>query len=742
MNRAINPDYHFDIRLGLTVGMIILLLSIFVSVVLGQYLRGVSEYQSGNDFAELAFRMTDTLDRGMFERYREIQILATLDVIRDDSITIDSKRSLLDQLQRTYPNYAWIGLTDAQGVVTASTGQLLEGQDVSQRPWYANAQDAPFVGDVHEAVLLASLLPNPTGEPLRFVDVAAPVFDEDGQFVGVLGAHLSWFWADEVQKSILQPLQDRSSIEMLVLSRDGTVLLGDQQLAQIPLNLENNSGYFVEGRKLVGYSQSTGIGTYPGLGWVVLVRQDTAIAFATANAIQYTVLLSGMVTGLITAAIVWRVSRNIVQPILSIVKAADAIQQGDTAASIPVFDRQDEVGILSHALGNLVKTLNDQKNVIEEARLSLERRVIERTLELQHTKERVEAILNNSSDAIIFATFDGKIKQINPAFNELYGYSYDEWERSLLILTSPENAPKLVQTLETVVQTGKSQRLELVCQREDGTTFDADVAFAPTAHQNQIEGIVCNVRDVTERKQVEAAMRTALEQARELNELKSRFTSMVSHEFRSPLTVILSSSGLLEKYGDQMVEDKKRHHFSQIQIQVKRLTTLLDDVLMLSRAENISIETNAEPVDLTHFCQTIINEQQSTTSQHTIQFTVTGENRPVVIDSKLMQQAITNLLSNAIKYSPKGGDIDFELTYETRQVSLQIKDRGIGIPEEDQKRLFEHFHRAKNVGTISGTGLGLPIVKQAVEAHGGRLTFESTADSGTTFTIILPGENK
>jgi signal transduction histidine kinase len=281
-------------------------------------------------------------------------------------------------------------------------------------------------------------------------------------------------------------------------------------------------------------------------------------------------------------------------------------------------------------------------------------------------------------------------------------------------------------------------RTEVVGRRKDGTLFDADVALAAILKLGRIQGVVCSIRDITARKQAEKEIRAALEKERELNELKSRFTSMVSHEFRTPLTVIGSSAGILGEYADRLSEERKQSHLSNIQTQIQHLVELLDDVLTLSRAENLELDISAAPLDLAGLCRELVAEIQQTTRQHRIDLSISGTDARPLMDAKLMRQVVANLLSNAVKYSPSGGVVNLDLHIGDEHILIRVKDRGIGIPENDAKRLFEAFHRAENVGNISGTGLGLPIVKRAVEAHRGTIGVESRLGEGTTFTIRIP----
>jgi PAS domain S-box-containing protein len=245
--------------------------------------------------------------------------------------------------------------------------------------------------------------------------------------------------------------------------------------------------------------------------------------------------------------------------------------------------------------------------------------------------------------------------------------------------------------------------------------------------------------DITERKRAEIEIRKALQQEKELNELKSRFVAMTSHEFRTPLSTILSSAELLEYYGQGWPEERKKRHLHQIQSAIKHMAQLLDDVLMLGKSEVRKLEFTAEPISLDAFCLDIIEEAKlNLDSHHKIKFARKGNCVNTMFDEKILRQIFNNLLSNAIKYSPKGGTVLFSLSCKDNQAIFHIKDEGIGIPLEDQRLLFEPFHRGGNVENISGTGLGLTIVKNSVELYGGSLTFKSEPGKGTTFTVTLP----
>ena len=234
-------------------------------------------------------------------------------------------------------------------------------------------------------------------------------------------------------------------------------------------------------------------------------------------------------------------------------------------------------------------------------------------------------------------------------------------------------------------------------------------------------------------------LRLALEKEKELNELKSRFISMTSHEFRTPLTTILGSAELLENYSHKWPEEKKRVHFERIHSNIQYLSQLLNDVLLIGQAEAGKLEFNPEPLGVVQLCCSLVEELQlSAGSEHTIAFISHCPEIEGYLDEKLLRHILNNLLSNAIKYSPTGSTVNFDLGCENGQAIFQIQDEGIGIPEKDQQHLFESFHRAKNVGNIPGTGLGLSIVKRSVDLHRGKITVKSKLGVGTTFTVTIP----
>lgn len=241
-----------------------------------------------------------------------------------------------------------------------------------------------------------------------------------------------------------------------------------------------------------------------------------------------------------------------------------------------------------------------------------------------------------------------------------------------------------------------------------------------------------------------AELSQALEKEKELNQLKSRFITMASHEFRTPLAIISSSSGILQNFSDRLSEKRKQEHLETIQNTIKHIIQVLDDVLMINQAEAEKIEVKLEPLDIIKFCRHLKEEIEASFISHEIDFYIDlgdeifNNYQLVLVDKKLLRQIITNLLTNAIKYSPDHNLVNFSLSRKDNQLILKISDYGIGIPPSDQVHLFEYFQRGSNVGTLPGTGLGLSIVKKCVDLHQGEITLDSELGKGTLFTVILP----
>ncbi|WP_313705864.1 PAS domain S-box protein [Massilia sp.] len=513
--------------LGIAMAAAVLLLTLVTLQLVGHTASEQAELDAGRSLAELAFQTTDKLDRGMYERYREVMLMAERHEITDSAVPAAAKRAVLDSMQATYPYYAWIGLTDREGRVKVATRGLLEDAKVSGRPWFAAAHKGEHLHDVHEAVLLAKLLPNPGGEPWRFVDIAFPFRDKDGAIAGVLGAHLSWQWAADVERSVLRPLADRKAVDTLITDRAGAVLLGpkaflgkvlDQE--SVRLARQGGTGSMIEtwpdGRRyLVGYSPSRAYGPYPGLGWVVVVRQPLEEAYRPISVLEDKLLWGGLAASLLGGLAVWALARSITRPLQTITAYADQLREGALRDIPPVGSRLAEVQILQKALNALLAKLRGNEQGLRELNATLESRVQERTLALEAAvatsragKRRTRAIIDTALDAFVGVDAAGKVIDWNPRAEEIFGWTRDEaLGRSVSSLIIPQRYRDAYDRgIERFSIAGSGgvvgRRLQLAAQRRNGEEFPVEMTIG-LVNEGATHFFGTFMQDISERKRIE-----------------------------------------------------------------------------------------------------------------------------------------------------------------------------------------------------------------------------------------------
>ena len=349
--------------------VMIILLTALLSYVIGNRSTRSIEVSIGSSLAEEAYQMSEKLDHFMWSRSGEVEVLSKLNAFQKPLDT-EEAGGLLDQLKKSLPVFTWVGYLDNEGNVLAATDHILQGTNISQRPVFQEGMKGIYTGDVHDAVLLSKLLPNPTGEALQFVDVSVPVTDKQGQVSGVLAAHLSWEWSREVEASIVTPLKERlKGIEVYVVSKkDDTILLGPAGLVgkRMPNEVlqkarSGKSSWTIEQEGsqdsyLSGYAYGDGYMNYPGLGWSVIIRQPADIAFASVHRLERFILTSGLISAIVFGMIGWLLAGWITRPLKNITRTADLLSSG-ADVEIPASTRFKDVAILSASLRNLVSNL-------------------------------------------------------------------------------------------------------------------------------------------------------------------------------------------------------------------------------------------------------------------------------------------------------------------------------------------------------------------------------------------------
>ncbi|XLZ71850.1 ATP-binding protein [Massilia sp. SR12] len=727
----------------------------------------------GSALAELAQQTSDKLDRDMFERYREVQLLAQ----RPDmgsAASAAARRATLEQHQRSYPHYAWIGLTEGDGKVVAATQGMLEGANVGARPWHRNALAGVHVGDVHEAVLLAKLLPAQGPEPLRFVDLAFPLTDGSG----VLGAHLSWQWARELERSVLAPASARRQVEAIIIDREGKVLLGPANLlgkilpptgrtpgassadakpgaspaassaaaapAGTPTTGDGSgaasavrppaapvagdahaansalpAGYVVErwpdgGDYLTGYASTRGHGAYPGLGWTVLVRQSVDTAWAPVRAMQHRAWGLGLLMAVLFSLCAYPLARRIARPLRELAAAADSIRHGE-AATLPQLAPYGEIQALSRTLNALVA--------------NLEGRVSARTTQLRDAMQRIAAIIDSAQDAFIAIDPDGHITDWNPAAGRMFGWSREEAiGKSYIELLVPQRFQEQQQDALAAARGSDSaafgHRLQRTLIRRDGEELVVEATISRPANAM----FSAFLHDISERRQVE--------------EMKNEFIATVSHELRTPMTSIRASLSMLADGGAGELPQDVQLLVNIAYQSSERLVRLVNDVLDIEKIEAGKMDFRHDELPVGPLLDDALNAVRGSAAQRPVELAREGETEGLMVrgDQDRLVQVLVNLLSNAIKYSPQYNCVTLACSVTPQGIRLSVSDNGSGIPEAFRSRVFEKFAQADSSDTRlkGGTGLGLAICRAIIEQHDGKIGFETEEGVGTTFHITLP----
>lgn len=388
--------------------------------------------------------------------------------------------------------------------------------------------------------------------------------------------------------------------------------------------------------------------------------------------------------------------------------------------------------------------------------------------------DATEALFQYATEGILVVNQKGQIVRANPSAERMFGYP----KGALLQLTIEDLIPEAIRSQHKKHREGFNKdphprsmgiNMQLSALRKDNLTFPVEVSLSPykTADgpmvivflidisirkiaedhlknynvelERQVKKRTLILREAIDQlEKTKLELNNALEKERELNEMKSRFVSMASHEFRTPLATILSSLSLVTKYGEINEKEKQRTHINKIKVSVNNLTDILNDVLSVSKLDEGKVTFHPEDFLLAEFVSDCVSDLQpiAKTGQ-IIHYKHTGP-ASIHFDKKLLKHILFNLVSNAIKFSPEDQAIDVQTKVLKRSWTLTIKDRGIGIPETDQKHLFERFHRGRNATNIQGTGLGLNIVARITEMLEGKISYESKENAGTIFTLTFP----
>lgn len=407
---------------------------------------------------------------------------------------------------------------------------------------------------------------------------------------------------------------------------------------------------------------------------------------------------------------------------------------------------------------------------------------------IEQEKQQVNALFHYATQGIILSNKKGEIVLANPEAEKLFGYNENELlGKEVEVLLPQRVRSRHVQYRDGYYHNPSSRPMghgrDLLATKKDGSEFPVEVSLSYYEQKNQFY-VIAFIVDITQRKVAESKMMeqhaelervttdirklnaeletkvqerttilrealqkleksqeelsTALNKEKELSEIKSRFVSMASHEFRTPLSTVLSSASLIQKYINGEDQDKRERHVTRIKDSVKHLNALLEDFLSLGKLEEGRVKTEFQLFNVKEFLNESIEEMKPILKPgQRIQLAHSG-GVSFSTDKRLLKNILINLLGNAVKFSPESSSVELKAITTDKELTVSVQDHGIGIPKEDQHHLFSSFFRGKNAVNIQGTGLGLHIVQRYVELLQGNIRLESELDEGTTVTINLP----
>lgn len=489
----------------------VLLGALVLLLLVERFARDHATRTATSALAQIGWQMRDQLDRGMAYRYEELRILAGMRELQPGTPPAQI-RAVLDRVQQSFPLYAWVGWTHRDGRVEAATGGLLEGQDVAKRPWFQGGVQGAFVGDVHAAVLLEKLLPQQQ-EPWRFVDIAMPIHGANGGLSGVLGAHLSWEWARALQRSLLAPAAETYQSELFVVDAQAKVLLGPPGSEGKPLPLAT-AGALREAagaamrewgdgeRYATAIVPTVGHDNYPGLGWVVVVRQSDRVAFADYHQLQREMVLGGIAVCLLAALCAPLLARRLARPLHRLTQAVAARAAGD-AAPVPLQDAYREVDLLSRALVSADQRDSLHRDELERINAGLEQRIAQRTSEIQASRQQLRTITDNMPALVADVGRDLRYRFANRAYHDWFGVDPEALVGNTLESLYGEEAMRGWQAELARVLQGERVQFERSMVVGDRRQHSSATYLPYRDAEGRVDGFHALVFDVTASKELE-----------------------------------------------------------------------------------------------------------------------------------------------------------------------------------------------------------------------------------------------
>lgn len=622
-------------------------------------------------------------------------------------------QAIFAEILRRSPQYSNIFIADAAGVVWASGVPLTETVSVADRRYFKNALASGRMssGEYH----IARTSKKPT------LNLGYPLLDHTGQVTAVICAGLSL----ENYRRILDVYNLPTGASFALLDHQGIILtraIEPEKYVGKPSNPEIFQAMLAgpEEETSIGVSSVAGdtrIQTYRKIRLegesvpymyvragipadVIMAKENVALI---KNLTLYSVALS------LAFLLSWFIGKKFISDrVLLLQRSSQRLAEGDLAVRVALEAGGGEIGKLGQAFDDMAQKLARREQSLRES------------------ESNYRGIFNTTHDALLVNDDSGLISEANRAAETMFGYTREELlNMSLEDLISGAPPHSLVEVLALIAKSFKAgtQELEWVCRRDNGELFWTEMAMTPTSGVGA-RRVLTVIRDISERKEME--------------QVKELMLSSISHEMRTPLTAML---GFLEFVIDNQVDEEQLKDYHIIMHKEgERLSEMIDNYLDMQRLKAKLHEYHFKPLDVGTLLENAISIFASPSARHSIVVQAPADLPPVLGDDVLLHQALSNLLSNAIKYSPEGSEVVIAARHEAKAVIVSVQDQGPGVPPEALDKIFDLFYRVEGTSRrhVTGTGLGLALVKEIVGAHQGQVWAESTAGQGSTFYVLLP----
>jgi PAS domain S-box-containing protein len=711
-------------RVSVVLGALLVAATVILSLLLASHAQRTHVALAQDNLDALSSQMARELSHGMDRFAREVQLQVRRSNFSQPESTPAQMRRELEEIQQIYPEFAHISIIDvASAKVIAATGGIFEGGDAAGRPVFEEGQKGLFVGDVHDAVRLAGLLPRPaSGEPLRFLDVAAPVMGAEARPIRVFGAHLSWEWTSSVKERVLAPVEARRNVQLLLVDSSGRIVLSPAASAPAGQRLADAMGGaasdatqpWSDGRLyLQSVAPTFATGAFPGLGWRVVARQPMDVALAGADSLRAYFLAGGLVLGLLAGCMGWLLAGRIVRPVLELARDAAALRPGC----------------------NLPPAQGPEPLEVAQVRNAFHRIAGDALARAERLMGELDLIYQGAPVGLCVVGPDMRYARVNEVWAGAFGL---EPESTAGLTVSQFRAPPaLVEAVAKVFDMGTAWAAEISTGAEGSERVWQTVLAPVKGSDGRAAAVSVVATEVTEIRRAERALRLG-------DERKTQFIAMLAHELRNPLAPVVNALEVLnrrptEHQAQRMRETMQRH--------IAHMVRMINDLLDVSRVSLGKVALEWKEVALYEVCRSAAESMRHAVAsrRQELSMVVSAAVPAVQGDEVRLEQVVYSLLSNASKFGEEGGQIRLSLTRDGECVRLCIEDDGRGITAEFLPHAFDTFAQADTSLDRSegGLGIGLALVRSLVELHGGTVQAASAGvGKGSRFDVWLPIERK